>query len=187
MLVTRGALVKSLPRPALLDAGQRCSNRCCRWNPRRSRCSPRNDSRGVALAAGRSRELALTAIDQAVQIRQRLVKASPEAFLPDLAVSLNNHSLRLAGLGRREQALTAIDQAVQIRRRLAEASPDAFLPDLAVSLTALGIRLTELGRYRDALATNRQVVKVYLRPCDGSRTIREGCAGRHYQRRGRHA
>jgi hypothetical protein len=37
-------------------------------------------------------------------------------FLPDLARSLNNLSLRLADLGRREQALTAVEEAVTIRR-----------------------------------------------------------------------
>jgi hypothetical protein len=45
----------------------------------------------------------------------------PDAFLPDLAASLNNQSLRLAGLGRREEALAAIEEAVTIRRDLARA------------------------------------------------------------------
>ena len=55
----------------------------------------------------------------------------PDAFLPDLAESLNNQSARLPALGQPEEALAAVEQAVTIRRQLAEARPDAFLPDLA--------------------------------------------------------
>ena len=67
-------------------------------------------------------------------IRRQLAEARPDAFLPDLATSLNNLSDRLSDLGRREEALAAIEEAVAIRRQLAEARPDAFLPDLAMSL-----------------------------------------------------
>ena len=42
--------------------------------------------------------------------------ATPDAFLPNLAMSLNNQSNRLAELGRREEALAAIELAVTIRR-----------------------------------------------------------------------
>jgi hypothetical protein len=62
----------------------------------------------------------------------------PDAFLPDLATSLNNLSVRLGRLGRREDALAAIEEAVTAYRRLAEDRPDAFLPDLARSLWAVG-------------------------------------------------
>jgi hypothetical protein len=45
---------------------------------------------------------------------RELAVARPDAFLPDVAVSLNNQSGRLSQLGRREDALTAIDEAVAI-------------------------------------------------------------------------
>ena len=62
-----------------------------------------------------------------------------------LAGSLNNLSVRLAGLGRREDALAAIQEAVTIRRELAAARPDAFRPDLAMSLNNLSARLAGPG------------------------------------------
>ena len=44
-----------------------------------------------------------------VRVRlQYLAAARPDAFLPDLAASLNNQSSRPADLGRREEALAAI-------------------------------------------------------------------------------
>ena len=45
----------------------------------------------------------------------QLAGARPDAFLPDLATSLNNRRL-LADLGRRQDALAAIEEAVTIRR-----------------------------------------------------------------------
>ena len=45
------------------------------------------------------REEALAAIEEAVTIRRQLAEARPDAFLPDLAMSLNNQSSRLAEPG----------------------------------------------------------------------------------------
>ena len=55
-------------------------------------------------------------------IRRELAEARPDAFLPDLAESLDNQSVCLAGLGREKAALEAIEEAVRIRRRLPEAT-----------------------------------------------------------------
>ena len=107
------------------------------------------------------REDALTAIDEAVAIRRQLAAARPDAFLPDLAMSLNNQSGRLSELGRREDALTASDEAVGVYRQLAAARPDAFLPDLAASLNNQSGRLSELGRREDALTASDEAVGVY--------------------------
>ncbi|OLT30429.1 hypothetical protein BJF83_24870, partial [Nocardiopsis sp. CNR-923] len=65
------------------------------------------------------------------QVSDRMVHAlreqaakDPDAFLPDLARSLNNQANRLADLGRREEALNASTEAVRIRRTLAQQRPD---------------------------------------------------------------
>ncbi|MET8072406.1 tetratricopeptide repeat protein, partial [Streptomyces sp. NPDC005271] len=89
-----------------------------------------------------------------------LASTDPDAFLPNLAMSLNNLSGRLGDLGRREDALTAIEEAVTVRRELAAARPDAFLPNLATSLNNLSIRLGELGRHEDALTAIEEAVTV---------------------------
>ncbi|MFE5656926.1 hypothetical protein ACFQ9H_12180, partial [Streptomyces sp. NPDC056517] len=77
---------------------------------------------------------ALIAVTRAVDTYQTLADRRPDAFLPDLAASLNNQSNHLSDLGRREEALTAVTRAVEIRETLADRRPDAFLPDLAMSL-----------------------------------------------------
>ena len=106
-------------------------------------------------------EEALTAIDEAVSVYRVLAEARPDAFLPNVAGSLNNQSTMLSGLGRREEALAAINEAVSVYRVLAEARPDAFLPDLAMSLNNQSNRQSELGRHEEALAAINEAVSVY--------------------------
>src|ERR1700724_3463926 len=85
----------------------------------------------VAVWARREQVDALAAIEQAVELRRELATSQPDAFRPDLAMSLNNLSNRLGELGRREEALAAIEQAGEVRRELASSRPDALRPDLA--------------------------------------------------------
>ena len=116
---------------------------------------------GYALSALGRREEALQATQEAVDIRRRLAQQQPDAFLPDLARSLNNLGNQLSDLGQREEALAATQEAVEIRRGLAQAQPQAFLPDLAGSLNNLGNRLSELGRREEALAATQEAADLY--------------------------
>ncbi len=67
--------------------------------------------------AGRGNER-LAAIEAAVEVYRRLAGANPAAYEPDLAMSLNNLSNRLAEAGRRDEAEAAAAEAAQIRKRL---------------------------------------------------------------------
>ena len=89
-------------------------------------------------AAAGDHPAALAAIDEAVTAYRRLAEANPAAYLPDVAMSLNNQSNRRSELGDRAGALAAIDEAVTIRRRLAKANPAAYLPNLARALGQSG-------------------------------------------------
>ena len=84
-------------------------------------------------ALGRHDE-ALTANEEAVGIQRGLAARHPDAYRPDLAMSLNNMSNRLSTLGRHDEALAAVEEAVGIRRELAARHPDAYRPTLAKSL-----------------------------------------------------
>ena len=95
-------------------------------------------------------------LKKAVDIYRHLVEENPDAFLPDLAMALNNLGARLAALGRREEALAATREAVDIRRELARRHPDRFLPDLARSLGAHGLVLLQAGRPAEAAAALRE-------------------------------
>ncbi len=86
-----------------------------------------------------------------------------DAFLPDLATSLNNLSVRLGGLGRWEEGLAAIEEAVTVYRRLARDRPDVFLPGLALSLNNLSVHLGELGGREEGLAAIEEAVAIRRR------------------------
>ena len=118
------------------------------------------DTCGVLLGAVGRLEEALAATGEAVAIRRELASARPDAFTPDLAMSLNNQSGRLASLGRREEALAAIEEAVAIRRELASARPDAFTPALASALNNQSNQLAGLGRREEALAAIEEAVAI---------------------------
>jgi tetratricopeptide (TPR) repeat protein len=142
---------------------------------------------GIRLSALGRLEEALAASLEAVDVFKRLIQIQPkqsrwsrlfsrpvgasrhraqtrpDAFLPDLAGSLNNISIGLSNLGRREEALAASQEAVDIYRRLAQTRPDAFLPDLAGSLNNSGKDLSKLGRREEALAASQEAVDIYRR------------------------
>ncbi len=115
---------------------------------------------GNALSKVGRREEALTVTLEAVEIRRGLAADRPDAFLPDLAKSLNNLGVLFEGLGRREEALAVTLEAVEIRRGLAADRPDAFLPALAMSLNNLGIWFESSGRREEALTVTLEAVEL---------------------------
>ena len=110
------------------------------------------------------REEALAAAQEAVEIYRRLAAERPDAFLPDLAMSLNNLGEQAE---RPRPARGGARGRARRRSRSAAASPpqrpDAFLPDLARSLNNLGNVLSDLGRREDALAAAQEAVEIYRR------------------------
>ncbi|RSN29795.1 hypothetical protein DMH12_38765, partial [Streptomyces sp. WAC 04229] len=83
------------------------------------------------------RSEALTAAEEAAEIRRRLAQDNPATYEPNLADSLSNLGIRLAETGRRSEALTAAEEAAEIRRRLAQDNPATYEPNLADSLSNL--------------------------------------------------
>jgi len=134
----------------------------------------------------RFRQTAYTAIDQLPEISvsgalfsaaltteiagilRPLAQANPDAYLPDLAASLNNLGLRLAEVGQRQAALARAQEAADTYRQLADASPDAYLPHLAASLTNLGLRLADAGQRQAALPPAQEAVTILRQLTDAN-------------------
>ncbi|MFE3799301.1 tetratricopeptide repeat protein, partial [Nocardia tengchongensis] len=116
------------------------------------------------------REDALAAVEEAVGYYRGLAAIHPDAFVPDLAMSLNNQANRLSGLGRREDALAAVEEAVRYYRELA-GRHEFYLPLLAESLISHSIRLTDLRDFDAALMHDREAVLIFasLYPADVGR------------------
>ncbi len=115
----------------------------------------------VSLSALGRRKEALEVAREAMEIRRRLASENPQAFEPDLAMSLNNLATSLSYTGRREEALKIAREAVKISRRLARKNPQAFEPDLAVSLANFAALLSDAGQREEALEVAREAVALY--------------------------
>ncbi|MEU7824821.1 tetratricopeptide repeat protein [Catellatospora sp. NPDC049133] len=94
---------------------------------------------------------------------RRVAAVDPGRYLPDLATSLHNASLRLGDIGRSQEALAAISEAVHIRRQLAEGDPATHLPLLARSLNSLSVDLSDLDRRKEGLASITEAVEIQRR------------------------
>jgi DNA-binding CsgD family transcriptional regulator len=162
-------LARQLPRPsfALADLALTATQRALDHHRGQSGTSdPRTAAELLSILAVRlgdvgQREASLVAIEEAVDHYRGLVEVAPDAFLPDLARSLNNLATSMADVGRRTAALAAAEEAVAISRRLAETARDAFLPDLAMSLSNLSRRLRDVGRREAALAATEEASRQY--------------------------
>ena len=112
--------------PSPPPGGRRHPPRARRRPPRRLPPRPRRSLNNLGTAQrpraarGRPRRLRRPSTSAA------LAAARPDAFLPDLAMSLNNLGNRLSDLGRREDALAAANEAVRALRPHFLQHPAAF-------------------------------------------------------------
>ena len=91
-----------------------------------------------------------------MDLHRELVGLNRDAYLPDLAISVNNLAMRLGEAGRRAEGLTAAQEAVDLHRELVSSTATPTCPDLARSVTNLGVRLAEAGRRRPAHPSRRR-------------------------------
>ncbi|WP_436530543.1 tetratricopeptide repeat protein [Actinoplanes sp. HUAS TT8] len=100
----------------------------------------------------------------AMEIAQRIAdRHRRSGRMPELALALNNLSIRLGDLGRHGPALAAIEEAVLIHRRLAAEAPELFESELARSLGNLSVRLGELEQPGPALTAAEESAGFYRR------------------------
>ncbi|HXL87677.1 MAG TPA: tetratricopeptide repeat protein [Streptosporangiaceae bacterium] len=149
------------PSPALAPAHAAIATRIlATYRPEDPGRVPWLNTFGVLAGDLGRREEALTAIEEAITSSRLSAEAEPDAFLPDLAMLLNNQSNQLLGLERREEALAAVKEAVTIRRALARTQPAAFLPRLAGSLNNAASCLSALGQREEALAAVEEALTI---------------------------
>ena len=75
---------------------------------------------------------------EALEKFRKLAGANPQAYLPNVANTLNNLGLLQRATNQLQKAENSYSEALQIRRKLAEANPQAFLPDVALTFNNLG-------------------------------------------------
>ena len=88
--------------------------------------------------------------EEVLQALRELAKKNPEAYLPDVATSLNNLGVLLCDTNDLKKAQDYQEEALQIRRKLAQQNPRAYLPDVAVTQQNLTILYLRLEKKEDA-------------------------------------
>ncbi|NUW34816.1 tetratricopeptide repeat protein [Nonomuraea sp. SMC257] len=104
---------------------------------------------------------ALAEGQEATRRWRRLAEFNRDAYLPDLATSLNNQANLQAEAGQRDEAMPIIAEAVRMHRELAELNPDAYLPGLAASLNSHAALLAETGQRDEAVPIIAEAVHMH--------------------------
>ncbi|WFB11247.1 tetratricopeptide repeat protein [Streptomyces sp. LX-29] len=112
------------------------------------------------LSAGGRREEAISPRQEAVDILRELAGDEP-AYVPVLAVSLNDLGARFAEALRPADAVAPARESLELHRRLAQENPRAYIPLLAASLFNTGLRHSALGRPAEALELLGEAVGRY--------------------------
>ena len=104
--------------------------------------------------------------EKALRMYRKLSEQNPEAYMPNIATTLNNLGILLKNTNELEQARTYYEEALEIRRELSEQNPEAYKPAVARSLNNLGILLKDTNElekartcYKEALAIRRELSK----------------------------
>lgn len=103
-------------------------------------------------------EHALATADEAVSIRRRLAEGNPEAYLPDLGMSLGAYAQVCVNVrANLPRALTAITEAINIYKRLAQQVPEKFSRYLYAAFRTCAGVLDGMGQTADAAELRRRL------------------------------
>ena len=94
----------------------------------------------------RQYNLALESYTRALNIYRSLSKVNPEAYLPDVAMTLNNLACLQSDLHQYDNAEENYAEALEFYRDLAKVNPEAYLPDVAMTMKYLWKNLTNEGK-----------------------------------------
>ena len=111
-----------------------------------------------ALQQQHSYAIAHTIYQEALTTYRQLAQANPQAYLPNVAMTLNNLGLLYSATQRLSEGEQAYQEALTTSRQLAQANPQAYLPNVAMTLNNLG----ELYRTTQRLSEGEQAFQEAL-------------------------
>ena len=104
---------------------------------------------------------AKTLYEKVLQELRELSKQNPEAYKPDVAMTLNNLGTLFKNTNKLKQAQDYYEEALEIRRELAEQNPEAYKPDVAMTLNNLGILHKNTNDLKQAQDYYEEALEIY--------------------------
>jgi tetratricopeptide (TPR) repeat protein len=117
-------------------------------------------NRGIALRELGRLPQAVTAYDEAIEIRRPLVDGGQTDLANALARTLMNQGVALRQIGELERAVAAYDEAIGIRRSLVQGGQADLANELAAALMNQGIALRGLGQSGEAVAAYDESIEI---------------------------
>ena len=109
---------------------------------------------------------AKTLYEKVLQELRELSKQNPEAYKPDVAMTLNNLGILFSDTNKLKQGRGYYEEAIEIYRDLAKQNPEAYKPNVAITLNNLGALLHAINElkqaqdyYEEALEIHRELAK----------------------------
>ena len=104
--------------------------------------------------------------ERALEICRRLSLSNPQAYDPDVAMTLNNLAILYSDTQRLSESELMYKEALEIFRRHAQSNPQAYEPDVAMTLNNLAILYSDTQRlseselmYKEALEIRRRLAQ----------------------------
>jgi virulence-associated protein VapD len=91
---------------------------------------------------------------------RKLSETSPDTYLPNLAMTLNNLAILQKAIFHYFEAEGSYTEALEIRRKLAESCPDVYLPYLAQTLINLANLQYYIRHYTEAQSNYSEALKI---------------------------
>jgi len=98
--------------------------------------------------------------EEALQLYRSLASRNPEAYTPDVAMTLNNLGALLSGTHKFEQSQTYYEEALQLYSSLASRNPEAYTPAVAATLNNLGALLSDTNEFEQSQTYYEEALQI---------------------------
>ena len=100
---------------------------------------------------------------EALEIHRRLAKSNPQAYEPDVAMTLNNLAALYDDIQRFDESEAMYKEALEIYRRIAKSNPQAYEPDLASTFNNLAALYSNIQRFDESEAMYKEALEIRRR------------------------
>ena len=101
--------------------------------------------------------------EEVLEMYRQLAEVNPQAYLPNVATTLNNLAALYYTRDEFSLAQPAYEEALQMYRQLAEVNPQAYLPNVATTLWVYGDFFKATENYAQALQLYQESLGIFTR------------------------